>query len=234
VILRDVVAASVPEAVHSLWRAIRGRTTPSLLDLLPTPILPAFASERRVEEWAAEQSHDIHGSGRGSGSQYRMQIIGRVGDGADVYRGLRARYGVELRDPTADMRIVAFCLGIPEQQYFRGGRERQLVRRAMAGQLPERVLQRTTRGGQGADWHERLGAARARMAEAIEDMDASDTVRRCIDVARLRRLLADWPARDSLEAQPDYRVRLTSGIMMGAFIRWFEKDSVANPSADAR
>lgn len=224
-ILREAVAPRLPRRVDTLWRAVRGRPLPPLLDLLPTAIRPEFAAERRVEEWAAELGFDPRLPDRDDGRRYRGRILGRVGDAADMYRGVRAMYGVELRDPTADARVIEFCLGIPDQQYLRGGQERQLVRRAMAGELPAGMLQRTTRGAQGADWYERLSGERGRMLEAVESFEGSAAVQQCLDVPRLRALLESWPGQAPLEAEVDYRFRLTSGILMGCFMRWFEGDA---------
>jgi asparagine synthase (glutamine-hydrolysing) len=60
------------------------------------------------------------------------------------------------------------------------------------------------------------------MRELIDRMDASDTVRACIDVPRLRRLVDDWPDAPRLEDQADHQMRLTTGLHTGAFLLWFE------------
>jgi len=46
---------------------------------------------------------------------------------------------VEPRDPFLDRRVVAFCLSLPGEQTFRDGWPKIILRRAMAGRLPDAV-----------------------------------------------------------------------------------------------
>jgi asparagine synthase (glutamine-hydrolysing) len=65
---------------------------------------------------------------------------------------LSLKYRVWDRDPTNDLRVINFCLSVPEGQYVQNGVDRSLIRRAMEGRLPDRVrLNRKRRGVQGAD-----------------------------------------------------------------------------------
>ena len=45
----------------------------------------------------------------------------------------KAVTGVEVRDPTADIDVVSYCLAIPPEQYLAEGTDRSLIRRAMSG-----------------------------------------------------------------------------------------------------
>ena len=47
---------------------------------------------------------------------------------ADYYAKLRARFGLDIRTPACDRRVVEFCLGIPGDQYLRKGRDRWFIR----------------------------------------------------------------------------------------------------------
>ncbi|WP_096187159.1 asparagine synthase-related protein [Evansella halocellulosilytica] len=61
------------------------------------------------------------------------------------------------RDPTNDLRVIRFCLSIPEEQYTNYGYERSLLRRSMKHQLPDKVrLNHYKRGLQGADTVHRM------------------------------------------------------------------------------
>ncbi|MCI2255190.1 asparagine synthase-related protein [Domibacillus sp. PGB-M46] len=67
------------------------------------------------------------------------------------------RYAVWKRDPTNDLRVVRFCLAVPEEQYVQKGVDRALIRRATANLLPDEVrLNQRIRGVQGADWVHRM------------------------------------------------------------------------------
>lgn len=66
--------------------------------------------------------------------------------------------GIRERDPTGDKRVVEFCLKLPYECCFdqATGYDRGLIRRAMAGIVPENILQNRQAGQQAVDWLERL------------------------------------------------------------------------------
>ncbi|VEF49089.1 asparagine synthase [Bacillus freudenreichii] len=65
---------------------------------------------------------------------------------------LSLKYGVVERDPTNDLRVVRFCLSIPEEQYVQNGLGRSLIRRATKGYLPDDIrMNFKKKGVQGAD-----------------------------------------------------------------------------------
>jgi asparagine synthase (glutamine-hydrolysing) len=98
-----------------------------------------------------------------------------------------AAQGIEVRDPTADVRVVEFCVGTPDEQFARGGRDRWLARRAAARLAPAEVAWNTRRGHQGADIAHRLRADGAAVSAAVERVSSSDAVREYLDVEPLRR-----------------------------------------------
>jgi asparagine synthase (glutamine-hydrolysing) len=70
---------------------------------------------------------------------------------------LSLRYAVWKRDPTNDLRVIRFCLSLPEEQYVQNGLDRALIRRATENYLPDSIrLNQRIRGVQGADWVHRM------------------------------------------------------------------------------
>ncbi|UOR13779.1 asparagine synthase-related protein [Halobacillus amylolyticus] len=70
---------------------------------------------------------------------------------------LSLRYGVWERDPTNDLRVIRFCLSLPDNQYVQNGQDRALVRRSTANYLPDKIrLNQKVRGIQGADVIQRM------------------------------------------------------------------------------
>lgn len=66
-------------------------------------------------------------------------------------------YGVLLRDPTRDKRIIEYCLSIPYNLYVKNGIDRYLLRRSMEGRIQDSIRMNFTKKGlQAADWRERL------------------------------------------------------------------------------
>jgi asparagine synthase (glutamine-hydrolysing) len=65
---------------------------------------------------------------------------------------LSLRYSIWDRDPTNDIRVIKFCLAVPDDQFVQAGMERSFLRRATKGVLPDNVrLNFKRRGLQGAD-----------------------------------------------------------------------------------
>ncbi|MEZ5577325.1 MAG: asparagine synthase C-terminal domain-containing protein [Candidatus Competibacteraceae bacterium] len=55
------------------------------------------------------------------------------------YDRVAADVAIEPRDPFLDRRVVAFCLALPGGQKLHGGWPKVILRRAMAGSLPDAV-----------------------------------------------------------------------------------------------
>ncbi len=63
---------------------------------------------------------------------------------AAIEHGVARRWGVELRRPYRDVRLVDFVLAAPAHLLYRPGESKWLLRRAMRGVLPEAVRRRST------------------------------------------------------------------------------------------
>src|SRR4029079_6326361 len=93
-------------------------------------------------------------------------------DLGNYYKGFLGGWQIDCRDPTADIRLLEFCLAVPTEQFLQNGVQRALARRALADRLPKMVLEENRRGLQGADWHERLTAVRDRVVAELNRLDA--------------------------------------------------------------
>jgi asparagine synthase (glutamine-hydrolysing) len=119
---------------------------------------------------------------------------------------MRATFGIDIRTPAFDRRLVEFCIGIPQDQYLRNGHDRWLIRRAMRGRLPEDILASKSSGAQAADWFPRLTRERNHIAAELKRLAKNADVASIIDLPRLAAILDDWPDRQppefSFEARP--------------------------------
>jgi asparagine synthase (glutamine-hydrolysing) len=162
----------------------------------------------------------------------RLWTLGWADQG-NPHAGLLAGWQIDRRDPTADVRLIEFCLGIPTEQFLYDGVPRALARRALADRLPRTVLDETRSGRQAADWHERLTAVRDRVAAQLRRFDSCPPAMRALDLKRLHRLVENWPTtgweRD--EVIYAYRVVLLAGIGVGDFLWRASNDGVATLSS---
>ena len=110
--------------------------------------------------------------------------------------GLEALTGIEESDPTADRRLVEFCMTLPPEALVSGGRAKPVLRDALAGRVPEAVLAMAKRGFQGADWPSRISQAEAQAM--LEELSASRLAGELLDLDRLARAIECWPRADAI------------------------------------
>lgn len=145
----------------------------------------------------------------------------RRGDPGNYNKGVLGGWHIDERDPTADIRLLEFCLGIPTEQFLCKGTPRALALRVLSDRLPRVVLENPRRGYQAADWHERLTAVRDRLAAEVNHIAHSPTAARTIDASSLRRMIENWPsdAWDRGEVAYLYRYTLLRAVGSGHFLR---------------
>lgn len=211
-----VISELLPERLRHLRLRLRGRQAAD--DWKEhSAINPRFAKRYDIDGILAAQRTPR------DGREARAAWAEKLNGGAEVAAARRAIYGIELRDPTGDVRVRDLCLAMPLDQFFRNGQDRSLIRRAMAGLVPDEVLLNRVRGRQAADWNIRLSAARHRVESEVRWMEASDLARRVLDVPRIRHALLNWPERFRPDDTTVYQHMLQRALVMGAFLRWFEE-----------
>ncbi|HEY0633033.1 MAG TPA: asparagine synthase-related protein [Thermoleophilaceae bacterium] len=141
-----------------------------------------------------------------------------------------ALFGVDLRDPTADRRVIEAALVQPEWVRRRRGVGRAVARGAMVDRLPRSIRAPKRRGEQLPDWLDVMSAARGELAAELEAMAGHEPSRELIDLPRLRRLFDAWPERDR-SGDPaltlEYRYVLFRAVVVSRYMRWFERHSPA-------
>jgi asparagine synthase (glutamine-hydrolysing) len=152
----------------------------------PVFINKEFASRTKVFEKL--QEHDIDTTGKGSSNAYKIRMrqfqqlyywntTGTYG------AKLSLRYGLVDRDPTNDLRVIRFCLSVPEEQFVQNGLDRALIRRATKGYLPDDIrLNMRTRGVQGSDGVHRMKSIWGRFIDELERLKCEPLIRDIIDV----------------------------------------------------
>jgi asparagine synthase (glutamine-hydrolysing) len=155
----------------SLGRSARTAFTPSLLrqwvkqhplhdrrrvqkNLRHSLIHPDFADRvdlaKRLRILDTQGDHTgllaSHARERAAAIEHPYLTVGR-----ERYDRVASAVAVEPRDPFLDRRVVAFCLSIPAGQKLQQGWPKAILRRAMAGKLPDAV--RWRRGKQHLGWN---------------------------------------------------------------------------------
>jgi asparagine synthase (glutamine-hydrolysing) len=203
-----------------MWRAIgrlRGKGR-RLSDY--TAIGPDAERAFRIAERGAERGLDPSYRPRRHSLETRLWALRRA-DTGNYNKGSLAGWGIDVRDPTADRRLIEFCLTVPMDQYLHHGIRRALARTAFADRLPARIVNERLKGYQAADWHEGLVAARDELGSELGRIEACEEVGGMVDHAAMRGLAealpeGGWHKPDTTQR---YRLALLRGVSAGHFIR---------------
>ena len=217
---RGLLALSLgPYVPSSLWawlsEAVRGQ--PAGLDSYS---MLADGRAAQIRSRARERALDLNYRPRKDGFETRMWMFHRV-DSGNYNKGILGGWGLDTRDPTADRRLIEFCLSVPEEQFLRGGVTKALARRAFAGRIAPDAIAARAKGLQAVDWHENLSAARAELREEVARLAKCAGAAGALDIARMTRMIQDWPEKgwEGQDVTGAYRLGLLRGISSGHFLR---------------
>jgi asparagine synthase (glutamine-hydrolysing) len=184
-------------------------------------------AERDLKMWERMRaSKDIRAAPPRDGIEQRIRgLTGRRALIAETRAWARACHGIETRDPLDDVRLIDFCLSLPDDQFLRRGQTRWLARRVLrAAGAPPEISENRARGMWGADWFTRLEDRRPQLEREIGLLKQSSVASRLLDLDRLASLAARWPATaaEARSLRPQLDFMLNRALHVGAFIRWAE------------
>ncbi|HEY6926858.1 MAG TPA: asparagine synthase-related protein [Steroidobacteraceae bacterium] len=99
------------------------------------------------------------------------------------------QWGTQLRDPTADRRLVEYLLSLPAEAFLTEGHSRGLARAMGEGLVPNSVRLRRTQGAQVPEHTALFVLHRTRYETVLEAITRSTLFRSMFDVPRLRETL---------------------------------------------
>jgi asparagine synthase (glutamine-hydrolysing) len=136
---------------------------------------------------------------------------------------LSLRYSLWKRDPTNDLRVVRFCLSVPEKQYVQNGLDRALIRRSTETFLPDKVrLNQRIWGIQAADWVHRMIPHWDTFIKEVKQLSKDKGILEYIDGQKIISALTkvEEGARPEYYTDSDYRILMRSLIVF-RFIKKF-------------
>jgi asparagine synthase (glutamine-hydrolysing) len=139
-ILRLGVFPLVPWTWRQLIKRILGRTrVPSWIDV-------QFARRIRLDERLNRENFKLRFSNFSKEDIYNNNLAcGFLSHAYESGSRSESWFGVEKRHPFMDRRVVEYALALPEEQRWRWDQLKFVVRRAMQGLVPERILRRDTK-----------------------------------------------------------------------------------------
>ena len=219
---RGVVAQSLgPWCPAALWVWLNRRFADTDYDVRRyAAINPARLTELDLPARARDRGLDLSYRPWKDGHSMRLWVLNRV-DPGNFNKGVLGGWQIDQRDPTADVRLLEFCLAVPMEQFLRDGKLRALAQSALADRVPRQILEERRKGLQGADWHERLTAACGKIDAELVRLASSPPAVRALDLPRLRKLAEKWPTsgweRDDVTTP--YRLALLRALSTGHFLR---------------
>ena len=214
-ILNQLVGPFLPAAAWRLVTRIYGRPT-RLRDY--TAIGPALIET--IERRAAKQRFDLLYRPFADPLRFRLEALFRV-DLGNYGKGVLAEHGLSVRDPTADRRVVEYCLSVPPEEYVRDGQTRSLARRAFRDRLPKSIIQSTLRGYQSADWYEAIEHDLENLRHEVESITRCGSAAEVMDMEWLNRTLSTWPTTgwEKEAVRLRHRHGLLRAVQAGHFMR---------------
>jgi asparagine synthase (glutamine-hydrolysing) len=218
---RGLVAQAFGPLMPATGWAWLARKLDRMLDVSEYSALrPAAFDAFAVGERAASRGLDLSSRPWADSKAMRLWVLRRVDLG--VYnKGTLAGWGIDLRDPTADRRLIELSLRIPERQFILNGESRSLARRLFADCLPASVVSERRRGLQAADWHLGVASAHAAIGEEFEAFERNSQAREIIDLERLKQAHSNWPSVDPRADSTAmlYRHAMLRAVAAGHFLR---------------
>jgi asparagine synthase (glutamine-hydrolysing) len=111
-----------------------------------------------------------------------------------------AYYNLEMTFPLADRRIIEFMHSVPLEHLYARGEERGLIRLAMQGILPDKILKRTTKGAYSPGYATILKADMHILTSLLKNAESplSHELSGIIDFKKLHKSLEDLVNKKNL------------------------------------
>lgn len=123
-----------------LLRRRRPSDPPRLAPLVDAEVAQRLRLGERLEAVAARDLKALVGKeDTVRGAQWAVLASPRISYALEGTAHVAGAFGLEVAHPFFDVRLVQFCLGLPSEQSYSDGWTRLVLRRAMAGVLPDEI-----------------------------------------------------------------------------------------------
>ena len=121
-------------------------------------------------------------------------------------------YGVEVRDPSMDLRVIEFCLSVPDWVYINNNNDRMLLKNILKGIVPQDLLENKKRGLQAADIQFRINEELEKWGGVLNTFVNNKKCNHIVDVQKMMIALKNLNKEEKLDV---YKTNmLTRGFMI--------------------
>jgi asparagine synthase (glutamine-hydrolysing) len=146
-----------------------------------------------------------------------MALWSNVVDVGPVWHALGNAFGLEVRDPTSDVRLVDYCFSVPQSFYISPDEDRHLIRTSLRRLLPEAIVANRRRGSQAEDLIPRLRLTETAVSATLARIASDPKLCSYVDC---RKMASIWHGLDRGSRSAHRRVHTTlmRGIYAGFFL----------------
>jgi asparagine synthase (glutamine-hydrolysing) len=138
---RKAVRPLAPAGIRRTWRFLSGRGERPWCR--GSFINRSFAARIGLKErFHALQAHRLGPPGNSRLAHWYEVTWGGIIHQMESLNNGASRFGIEVRHPFRDRRLMEFCLALPSEQKLHRGLNRMVMRRAMAGTVPQEIIRR--------------------------------------------------------------------------------------------
>ncbi len=195
---------------------------------IPALINPEFAD--RTEVFSKFKEHGIDQTGWYSNADIfserkkHFEDVFQWNAGSTLASKLSLRHSLWKRDPTNDLRVIRFCLSLPEDQYVQNGIDRALIRRSTENYLPDKVrLNQRFRGVQGVDWVHRMIPDWDKYKDELQQLSVDKKALEFLDgqVIKAALLKVEQGPTPESATDPEYKLLMRS-LIVYRFLKRFD------------
>jgi asparagine synthase (glutamine-hydrolysing) len=213
----DVLALLLP-ALAQAWRRLKHGADPPWHD---QPVNADFA-RRMIADGAIEIGRLRTAARRRIDVEAGMQRALARHAAAAKSTAAAAVHGLEPTQPFFDKRVVELALAIPPDLHVKNGRNRYLACRALADLYPPEFQTRGRRNDDLIpDFQRMVKTAEPEILAELARMERSGALKRYVDFAKIRQLLATRGADDHNSGWEEETQVAVAGFMTARFIEWF-------------
>lgn len=208
----------LPTIIKKVFPALEHLHSSRGQNQFPLMINPEFSKKMNVFEKLNEHDRDVTGYFNKNAyeikkKQFEQPYYWNINGTYETKLSLR--YGLWERDPTNDLRVVQFCLSVPEEQYVQNGVDRSLIRRSTQNYLPDKVrLNQRTRGVQGADGIQRMAPSWRQFIEELHQLSADPRAAYFLNINSIKEAIS----KIQHQPKPEYIFELDFRLLMRSLI----------------
>lgn len=224
-LINQVLRSLTPQPWLRRWKRYRATAMESFLH-------PDFLSQHREIPNHSESASDNSRQPHLSSAKRKFSAMMRT-DGNAAWQELGSAFGIQVSAPPLDVRVIEFCLGVPEEQFTRNGQRKLLIRRAMRNRMPEKLLWNDRKGRQSSDLITRIRIHREEIGDVLSGLSHSPSCATILNLPVMQGIFEHAQTDTNPLLFRRAANILLGGLMTGLFLQQFESQPASHVSSAA-